>query len=415
MLDRICLGTVPAKPHTVLRDEAGKLLYEHCLTRQGFDGGYSILYHRSLPPRDVAHRSTHLPGDPELYFDECLRRRHLLGPRLSAEARPDRAPGQAAGQVSDRSAPLGDHLGTRRVLMANSDVAIGLCRALRAEPRYFANGDGDELYFVQEGAGRIESLFGVLAYKPGDYLLIPRGTIYRMVPDAGPDGTASSLLLFIEGRTYLEIPQNFRNGHGMLRMDAPYSHRDFRRPTELCKKSGPDFSDGRYSILVKRGGTFHEIVRDCDPLDVVGWDGSVYPLALSIHDYNPKVGRVHLPPTAFTTFVGGGFVVCSFVPRLCDFDANAIPCPYPHSSVDCDEVIFYVSGNFTSRRGIGPGSLSLHPAGIPHGPQPGAYEASIGKTRTDELAVMIDTFKPLGVTAEARTIDDPNYHDSWHR
>lgn len=397
MLDRICLGTVPPKHHTTLRDAEGRLYYEHCLTRQGFDGGYSILYHRSLPPRDIAHRSTHLPGDPELYFDECLRRRHLRGPQLDL-------PRGGSGGVPR------DHLASRRVLLANSDVAIGLCRPLAAEARYFANGDGDELYFVHEGAGRIESPFGVLTYRAGDYVLIPRGTVYRVIPDASQ---SASLMLFIEGRTYIEIPSFFRNPYGQLRMDAPYCHRDFRRPEALCQSSGADFANGRYSILVKRGGIFHEIVRDRDPLDVVGWDGSVYPIALSIHDYQAKVGRVHLPPSVFTTFMGGGFIVCSFVPRLVDFDPNAIPCPYPHSSVDCDEVLFYVSGNFTSRRGIGPGSISHHPAGIPHGPQPGAYEASVGKTRTDELAVMIDTFKPLGVTAEARTIDDPNYHDSW--
>jgi homogentisate 1,2-dioxygenase len=301
------------------------------------------------------------------------------------------------------------------VLLSNSDVAIGVCRPTEKAARYFSNADGDELYFVQSGTGRIESMFGPLPYRPGDYLLIPRGTVYRVVPDATQGGGEGALWLLIEGRTHIEIPQNFRNPAGQLRMDAPYSHRDFRRPAELPAPSGPEFHDGRYPIIVKRGGSYHEIVRDADPMGVVGWDGTVYPIALSIHDYQPKVGRVHLPPTVFTTFVGGGFVVCSFVPRLTDFDESAIPCPYPHSSVDCDEVIFYVSGNFTSRRGIGPASISHHPAGIPHGPQPGAYEGSIGKTRTDELAVMIDTFQPLGLTADARTIEDPNYHDSWHR
>lgn len=391
MLDRQCLGIVPRKHHVALRDESGRLYYEHCLTRKGFDGAYTILYHRSLPPGDILHRRAELPPDPEPYFDEGLHRRHIQ-----------------AGRVERH----GDHIATRCVLLSNADVAIGVCRPDSKTARYYSNGDGDELYFVHAGSGTIESVFGPLDYRPGDYLLIPRGTVYRVVPDLRAGETP--LWLFIEGRRHLEIPENFRNPFGQLRMDAPYCHRDFRRPTCLPTPSGLEFRDGHYPVIVKRGGTYHEIVRDTDPLDVVGWDGTVYPIALSIHNYQPKVGRVHLPPTVFTTFVGGGFIVCSFVPRPVDFDRDAVPCPYPHSSVDCDEVIFYASGSFTSRRGIGPASLSHHPAGIPHGPQPGAYEASIGKTYTDELAVMIDTFAPLGLTAEARALEDAEYHDSWH-
>jgi len=396
MLDRVCLGTVARKHHVALRDESGKLLYEHCLTRKGFDGGYTILYERALPPTDLCHRRAELEPEPEPYFDEGLHRRHIL----------------TAG-----TATSGDHVASRSVLLCNSDVAIGICRPTARVPRYFSNADGDELYFVQSGSGTIESVFGPLGYGPGDYLLIPRGTVYRVVPDAAA-GADAPLWLFIEGRRYLEIPQNFRNPWGQLRMDAPYCHRDFRRPMRLPEKSGPDFPAGRYSIVIKRGGSYHELVRETDPFDIAGWDGTVYPIALSIHDYQPKVGRVHLPPTTFLTFAGGGFIVCSFVPRLTDFDKDAIPCPYPHSSVDCDEVIFYSSGSFTSRRGaakLGPGSISHHPAGIPHGPQPGAYEASVGKSRTDEVAVMIDTFQPLGLTADARALEDPDYHDSWRR
>ncbi len=401
MLDRVCLGTVARKHHVVLRDEKGQLLYEHCFTRKGFEGAYTIFYERALPPRDIAHRIASLPPDPESYLDEGLHRRHLLS-------------GRAEGS--------GDHIATRRVLLSNSDVAIGVCRPQVRMPRYFSNADGDELYFVQSGSGTIESTFGLLPYRAGDYLLIPRGTIYRIVPDPLAEPKSESVWLFVEGRRYLEIPPNFRNPWGQLRMDAPYSHRDFRRPMQLCEKSGADFasptnsaSSGRYPIIVKRGGIYHEIIRDTDPMAIVGWDGYVYPIAFNIADYQPKVGRVHLPPTVFSTFVGGGFIVCSFVPRLCDFDTDAIPCPYPHSSIDCDEVIFYVSGEFTSRRGIGPTSISHHPAGIPHGPQPGAYEASLGKKQTNEVAVMIDTFAPLGLTADARALEDPNYHDSWQR
>jgi homogentisate 1,2-dioxygenase len=393
MLDRVCLGTVARKHHVVLRDESGKLLYEHCVTRRGFDGAYTILYERALPPRDLMHRHADVPADPEPYFDEGLHRRHLH-----------------AGKIEQR----GDHLQSRITLLSNSDVAIGVCRPTDKVPRYFSNGDGDELYYVQSGTGVVESMYGPLPYRPGDYLLIPRSTVYRVVPDASTEGE-TPLWLFIEGRKYVEIPPNFRNPFGQLRMDAPYCHRDFRRPERLPSPSGPDFHPGRYPIIIKRGGAYHEIVRDTDPMDIAGWDGFVYPIALSIHDYQAKVGRVHLPPTVFSTFAGGGFLVCSFVPRLVDWGENAIPCPYPHSNPDCDEVIFYSSGNFTSRRGIGPGSISHHPGGLPHGPQPGAYEGSIGKTHTDELAVMIDTFQPLGLTAEARALEDPAYHDSWRR
>lgn len=395
MLDRVCLGRVPRKHHSVLRDEDGKLLYEHCLTRQGFDGAYSILYHRTPPQRDVGRRASELPPDPPVSQAQRITRRHLVSTQLLSQM------------------GSGDHLATRRLLLANSQVGVGLCRPLAKGERYFANGDGDELYFVHAGAGTLETMFGPLRYGPGDYLLIPRGTIYRVVPDAA-DKSGEPLWLYFEGKSYVEIPKNFRNPWGQLRMDAPYSHRDFRHPERLPEPAAGD-ADGRYTVVVKRGGHYHELIKDSDPLDVVGWDGSVYPVAFSIHDYQAKVGRVHLPPTTFSTFVGGGFIVCSFVPRLLDYDAEAIPCPYPHSSVDCDELIFYVSGNFTSRRGIGATSLSFHPIGTPHGPQPGAYEASIGKQRTDEIAVMLDTFEPLGLTAYALAIDDPGYEDSWRR
>lgn len=400
MLDRICVGKVPRKHHTVLRDDQGKLLYEHCITRRGFDGPYSIVYERALPPRDAALRSPSLAPDGDLWPDAAgeraalLARRHFHGGKVLSDARG------------------GDHIATRRLLFVNDDVAIGICRPLRAQGRYFANGDADDLFFVHAGSGTLHTLFGPLRYQPGDYLLIPRGTIYRVVPDAAVDATPP-LWLVIEGRSYLEIPSNFRNPAGQLRMDAPYCHRDFRRPERLPEPSGSDFAPGQYPIVIKRGGTYHEVVRSTDPMDIVGWDGAVYPIALSIHDYQPKTGRVHLPPTTFSTFVGGGFIVCSFVPRVVDTDENAIPCPYPHSSVDCDEVLFYVSGNFTSRRGVGPGSLSFHPAGIPHGPQPGAYEASIGARRTDELAVMVDTFKPLLATPDALAVEDRSYHATW--
>jgi homogentisate 1,2-dioxygenase len=223
-------------------------------------------------------------------------------------------------------------------------------------------------------------------------------------------------VLWIECRTGLDIPDNFRNALGQLTMDAPYSHRDFRRPEALSKADRDDSDDeGHFVVLNKRNDQYSERLLPHHPFDVVGWDGTNYPVAFNIHDYQPKTGLVHLPPPIHTTFLGGkgAFVVCSFVPRKVDYHPQAIPCPYPHSSVDCDEVLWYVEGNFASRKGVGPGSISLHPAGIPHAPQPGRYEASFGSERTDEMAVMVDTFRPLKVTRWAAENEDPEYHRSW--
>ena len=215
-----------------------------------------------------------------------------------------------------------------------------------------------------------------------------------------------------EGRGGVFVPDEFRNPVGQLRMDAPYTHRDFVRP-EGPIAAPDDIPDGPRELIVKKGGAFTRMVLERPPMDVVGWDGFVYPWAFAIEKYQPKTGSVHLPPTIHTTFAGPGFLVCSFVPRVTDTHPQAIPCPYPHSSVDCDELILYLRGNFTSRRGVGPGAISMHPAGIAHGPHPGAYEASIGSTRTDEMAVMCDTYEPLLPTAQAVNVEERAYHDSW--
>lgn len=384
MIHRLQRGDVPDKPHTVFRPE-GSMAFEHCLTRQGFDGLYTILYHRR-PPHWIGSREElgpH-PGVAEPEAGDRTRRRHFLTPRLPRGGAPFRG---------------------RKLLLANSDLGVWMARAADADPELCANADGDELHFVVEGGGRLDTPLGSLRVETHDYVFVPRALPHRWLPD----GVLT--LLVLEGRSYVDVPRQFRNAGGQLRMDAPYSHRDFRPPE--WPDRGPASLGAPRRLVVKRGDalTAHELTHD--PFDVIGWDGQVWPFAFPIRAFQPKTGLVHLPPTIHLTFAGGGFIVCSFVPRVVDFHEKAVPCPYPHSSVDCDEMIYYVEGNFTSRRGIAPGSISLHPAGVPHGPHPGTYEASVGTQRTQELAVMVDTFKPLVPTKHALGIEDPDYHLSW--
>jgi homogentisate 1,2-dioxygenase len=380
LIDRMEAGELPAKPHTAFRSPSGALRFEECLTRKGFDGEFSILYHEGPPMTDErigpcepgrfdrkpAREAPHQP----------LRRRLLLGERAPEGFTP---------------------------VLANADVALSLVRLPVAAdgPDGFCNGDGDELFFFFEGAGALETPFGDLPVGGGDYVGVPRGVIHRLRISSPLEG------ILIEMRGGLHLPREFRNPVGQLRMDAPYTHRDFRRPVFTGPRPGPA------RIVVKKGDSFAERFPAASAFDVVGWDGTVWPFAFPILAYQPRTGLVHLPPTVHSTFAGRGALICSFVPRVTDTHPDAIPCPYPHTSVDCDEVIYYVRGNFTSRRGVGPRALSLHPAGVPHGPHPGAYEASIGTRSTDELAVMMDTFLPLGLTPEALALEDPAYHDSW--
>ncbi len=384
MIHRLQRGVVAAKPHTALYVD-GDLAFEHCFTRKGFELGYTIMYHRT-PPHWVeraADAGPH-PGRAEAGWDGAVRRRHFLGPRM---------------------AEGGEPFTGRKLVLANGEVGIWLARPDSDDSTLVANGDGDELTFVFAGSGRVETPLGVVRFEAGDYVFVPRALPHRWRLD-GP-----AHLLVVEGRSWIDLPAQFRNPIGQLTMDAPYSHRDFREPE--WPEGGPAVLAAPRTLRLLRHGRLTEMECSHDPFDVVGWDGQVWPFAFPIRAYQPKTGRVHLPPTTHITFAGGGFVVCSFVPRVVDFDERAIPCPYPHSSVDCDEVLFYVEGSFTSRKGVGPASLTLHPIGLPHGPHPGRYEASIGTTRTDELAVMVDTFSPLLPTDHARAIEDDGYNLSW--
>jgi len=388
MLHRHTLGRVPAKPHTAFYDEDQRLLMEQMITRDGFNGPFSILYYRTPPTDEFDVADLQLPGfcPFELVAEQPLHRRHL----------------QTAGLPAG-----GDYLTGRRTLLVSAHVHLGLVKPTVAAARFCSNGDGDELYFVQSGSGCVESVYGVLPFREHDYVLIPRSTPYRLRL-ADNHGT----LLVFEGRPKLGIPGDYRNKWGQLTDYAPYSHRDFRLPQELLHIEPPARAQP-FELVVKLGDalTVHRYRQS--PLDVVGWDGALYPVAFSIHDFQPKTGLVHLPPTIHTTFAGEGFVVCSFVPRKVDFHPQAIPCPYAHSSVDMDEVVYYVAGDFTSRRGVGPESISLHPQGITHGPHPGTYERSIGAERTNELAVMCDTYDVLRMTTVAAGLEDADYHRSW--
>ncbi len=392
MLDTRRHGQLPQKPHTALR-LYGELHYEHCVTRDGFDGPFSLLYLKQpahyhgdskqepnlwLSPEDASDLSgTWAPG---------LRRRHFRTQDIKAE---------------------GTHLSARAPLLYNSDLTIGVVKPMTQDDRVFANADGDELFYIHKGEGVLTTPYGRLSFHAGEYLFIPKATPYhiRLQHD-------EQHWFWMESTSGFRLLNQYRNPVGQLRMDAPYTHRDFVEP-ELVPCEVP--SEQRLIVYSKRGGTFSSHQMTADPFDVVGWDGSVYPFTFPILKFSPKIGQIHLPPTVHGTFATGRSLVCSFVPRNVDFHPDAIPCPYPHSNVDVDEVIFYCDGDFTSRRGVGAGSVSLHPAGVPHGPHPGAYERSIGTTRAEETAVMIDTFEPLKPCAWAQRLSVDDYDESWQK
>lgn len=299
----------------------------------------------------------------------------------------------------------GDAVAGRRYLLGNEDIRIGVVNPTEKMSYFYRNGDGDEVLFVHVGTGKIETIFGTLAYRPGDYVVIPVGTIYRVLPDAG-----ESKFLVIESSSWITTPKRYRNEHGQLLEHSPFCERDIRGPEVLVTHT----EQGEYEVRTKSRDYLHSHIFAHHPLDVVGWDGYLYPWIFNIADFEPITGRIHMPPPIHQTFEANNFVICSFVPRMYDYHPEAIPAPYYHSNVDSDEVLYYVKGNFMSRKGVSEGSITLHPMGIPHGPHPGTIEASIGKKETLELAVMIDTFRPLRVVKQARDIEDKNYKYSWN-
>ena len=375
------LGEIPRKRHTAFRQADGSLFGEHLMGSLGFSGPSSLLYHRRRPTSVLSSRllkTTHWQADP----DETLRMRHLRLQELPASASPtlDRTP-----------------------VLFNHDVALDIVRPTKTDDFFYRNAQGDELVFVCEGEGVLESQMGELVIHSGDYVVIPRGILHRWRL-AHP-----AWLLVIESGGAIRPPRKYRNEFGQLLEHSPYCERDIRRPRMLPIHD----ETGEFRIVVKHVNALTELVLDHHPLDTIGWDGCYYPWALSIHDFEPITGSLHQPPPVHQTFESDGFVVCSFVPRMFDYHPDAVPAPYSHSNVNSDEVLFYANNEFMSRKGIGYGSLTLHPCGLPHGPHPGRAEESIGKKRTEELAVMLDTFCPLKVSRDALTFEDPAYARSW--
>ncbi len=298
-----------------------------------------------------------------------------------------------------------DYLDARKVLLMNNDCSMAICSPRKRTMDYFyKNAEGDEVLFIHDGSGRLITQFGKLDFRSGDYVVIPRTVIYKLEFDDGP-----LRLLIIESSSPVETVKRYRNQLGQLLEHSPYCERDIRAPQELVT----DTSKGEFLMKIKKQGHLHQYVYDYSPLDVVGWDGFLWPYAFSVHEFEPITGRIHQPPPAHQTFQGHNFVICSFVPRLFDYHPLAIPAPYNHSNIDSDEVLYYAEGNFMSRKGISRGSFTLHPGGLPHGPHPGTVEKSIGAKETKELAVMLDTFRPLCLTTDAAEFVDKNYPMSW--
>ncbi len=378
-------GSVPAKRHVQFRNGDGRLYHEEVLGSRGFDGRYSILYHL-YPPTEVRKVEV-LSDDIEpilMPSSEGLKHRHLrLGDAIA----------------------YGDAISGRKTVLVNSDLSIAVCAPETDMFYFYCNGNRDELIFVQEGSGTVYSQFGSLHYEEGDYIVVPKGTVYRM-ESSTPE---AELFLVIETPGNVELPPRYLNEYGQLLEHSPLYSRDLLMPASVP----PHDERGDFEVRVKTRKHLMSYHLCHHPFDVVGWDGYLYPFIFNIFDFEPITGRIHMPPPVHQTFCGQNFVVCSFVPRMVDYHPESIPAPYNHSNLQSDEVLFYVSGNFMSRRGINESSLTIHPAGIPHGPHPEALQASIGMTHTDETAVMIDTFQPLNVTMTAMEFDDKTYSLSW--
>jgi homogentisate 1,2-dioxygenase len=376
-------GQLPPKRHTQFRQPDGSLYKEQVMGTRGFSGIQSILYHIN-PPTAVSRVADLGPVVREYEPEGALRHRHFKTAAME---------------------PGGDIVTGRRLLMGNDDVALLIARPTEPMTYFYRNGEGDEVLFIHEGTGRLQTNYGSLPYHPGDYLVIPIGTTWRMLADEG----SAQRVLVVEAAGSVVPPKRYHNEWGQLLEHSPYCERDMRVPDDL-----ETFDEkGEFEVRVRANSRLTACYFPHHPLDVVGWDGYLHPYALSIHDFEPITGRIHQPPPVHQTFDGPGFVLCSFVPRLFDYHPQAIPVPYNHSNVDSDEVLYYVEGNFMSRRGIEVASVTLHPRGIPHGPHPGAVEGSLGKERTEELAVMVDTFRPLRVAKALQSHEDPGYMQSW--
>lgn len=377
------LGKVPSKRHTQFKKPDGKLYSEELISTIGFDSVYSLVYHTHLP---TAVKSVGEPISlaPEIEHNDNIKSRKYFGFEV---------------------APVDDYLESRKILMVNSDCKIAVAAPRKSMTDYFyKNATADEVLFIHKGGGIMHSLYGDLPFVEGDYVVIPRGTVYQL-----EFNSENNRLLIVESSSPVVTPPRYRNEYGQLLEHSPFCERDINPPTKLVTHT----EEGDFLIKIKKDDILHPFTYAFHPFGAIGWDGYLFPYTFSIHNFEPITGRVHQPPPVHQTFAAAGFVICSFVPRKYDYHPLSIPAPYNHSNVDSDEVLYYVSNNFMSRTDVKEGMFSLHPLGIPHGPHGEAVEKSIGKEATEELAVMVDTFKPLKLTKEASKIEDPTYYKSW--
>ena len=377
------LGDIPNKRHTVFKNKNGGFYYEELFGTIGFDGMSSLMYHTQRPTQVKEILKTYSVS-PKAAIENNMRSMMLMGFNIKKES---------------------DYLKSRKVILFNNNCQISLASPDKSLKDYFyKNTDSDEVIFIHKGSGKLRTFLGNIDFSYGDYLVIPRGVIYQI-----EFNDENNRLFIVESKSPVYTPKRYRNWFGQHLESSPYCERDMHPPTELETYD----ESGEFLLKIKKDDSIHECVYAAHPFSVVGWDGYNYPYKFSIHDFEPITGRIHQPPPVHQTFETSNFVICSFVPRLYDYHPDAIPAPYNHSNIDSDEVIYYVDGDFMSRNNVDKGYISLHPAGIPHGPHPGSMEKSIGKKETHELAVMVDTFKPLMVTQEALDIDDGKYYKSW--
>jgi len=377
------LGNFPQKRHTQFEKPDGGLYYEQLFGTEGFHGHSSLLYHVHRPTQ-IKEITKSYSVEPKIAIGKNIKSLLLKGFELK---------------------PEDDFLDSRKPMLVNKDCTIGLAAPRQSLRNYFyKNADADEMIFIHKGKGKLRTMMGNIPFEYGDYLIIPRGMIYQIDFE-----TSENRLFYVESFAPFYTPKRYKNESGQHLEHSPFCERDFILPNELETHD----EKGDFLIKIKKEGMMHEVIYATHPFDVVGWDGYNFPYGFSIHNFEPITGRVHQPPPVHQTFETSTFVVCSFVPRLYDYHPKAIPAPYNHSNIDSDEVLYYVDGDFMSRNNIEQGHITLHPKGIPHGPAPGAMERSIGQTITHELAVMVDTFRPLMVTEEAMGLDDGQYYKSW--
>jgi homogentisate 1,2-dioxygenase len=377
------LGEVPPKRHTQFRKPNGGLYAEELVSTEGFSSIYSLIYH-CHPPTLIKEVGEPVSVKPNYVVKENLKPRSFTGFKVP---------------------PQKDYLQSRVTLMGNSDVELCVAAPEESmETYFFKNADADEVIFIHEGSGTFFSVYGELPFSYGDYIVVPRGTIYQL-----KFNDHNNRLFITESFSPIKPPKRYVNSSGQLLEHSPYCERDIRTPQHLQTFD----KTGDFKVKIKKSGHLFEFIYATHPFDAVGWDGYVYPYIFSIHNFEPITGRLHMPPPIHQTFEGHNFVICSFVPRMYDYHPLSVPAPYNHSNVDSDEVLYYVDGDFMSRKHVEKGMFTLHPKGIPHGPHPGTVEKSLGAKETKELAVMIDPFYPLYLTQAAIDIEDKGYYKSW--